>query len=64
MSQLGQKRRFDPQLATSDLPRSTDINRPAQLVRFVPLPEVAELQLARLGLLLGLPFAGELLRLG
>jgi hypothetical protein len=33
-------------------------------VRFVPLPEVAELQLARLGLLLGLPLAGELLRLG
>jgi hypothetical protein len=32
---LGQKRRFDPQRVTSGLPQSTDIARPARLVRFV-----------------------------
>jgi hypothetical protein len=32
---LGQKRRFDPQPVTSGLPQSTDIARPARLVRFV-----------------------------
>jgi hypothetical protein len=36
MSQLGQKRRFDPQPVTSGLPQSTDIAGPARLVRFVP----------------------------
>jgi hypothetical protein len=40
MSHMGQKRRFDPLPATSGLARSTDINRPAQLVRSVPTPEV------------------------
>jgi len=40
MSEMGQKRRFDPLPATSGLPRSTDIVRPVQLVRFVPLTEV------------------------
>src|ERR1700736_5107331 len=33
---MGQSRRFDPRPATSDQPQSTDINRPARLVRFVP----------------------------
>jgi hypothetical protein len=33
---LGQKRRFDPLPIISGLPRLTDINRPARLVRFVP----------------------------
>ena len=32
----GQKRRFDPMPATSGLPRTTDVIRPARLVRFVP----------------------------
>src|ERR1700694_3279739 len=36
ISEMGQSRRFDPQPITSGLPRSTDILRPAQLVRFVP----------------------------
>jgi hypothetical protein len=40
MSQLGQKRRFGRQPTTSGLPRSTDIVRPARLVRFVPKPEI------------------------
>jgi hypothetical protein len=40
MSQLGQKRRFDPLPATSGLPQPTDIVRPARLVRFVPIAEV------------------------
>jgi hypothetical protein len=35
-----QTRRFDAQPATSGLPQSTDIRRPARLVRFVPLAEV------------------------
>jgi len=33
-SALGQKRRFDAPRATSGLPQSTDIARPARLVRF------------------------------
>ena len=37
MSATSQKRRFDPLPATSGLPRSTDINRPVQLVRLVPM---------------------------
>ena len=37
MSGWGQKRRFDSLAITSDLRRSTDINRPAQLVRSVPI---------------------------
>jgi hypothetical protein len=34
---LGQSRHFDRVPVTSGLPRSTDINRPARLVRFVPI---------------------------
>src|ERR1700687_5028268 len=37
---LGQKRRFDAPPTTSGLPPSTDIIRPAQLVRLVPNSEV------------------------
>jgi hypothetical protein len=33
---LGQKRSCLPRSATSGLPRTTDINGPARLVRFVP----------------------------
>jgi len=33
---MGHSRRFDHLPATSDLPRTTDINRPARMVRFVP----------------------------
>jgi hypothetical protein len=36
----GQSRRFDSQPATSGLPRSTDIARPAGLVRFVPVTDI------------------------
>jgi hypothetical protein len=36
MSARGQTRRFDPLPATSGLPRTTDISRPARLVRLVP----------------------------
>jgi hypothetical protein len=36
MSELGQKRRSDHRPVTSGLPQSTDIVRPARLVRFVP----------------------------
>ena len=36
----GQSRRFDPLPVTSGLPRTTDINRPAPLFRFVPSTEV------------------------
>jgi hypothetical protein len=36
MSQMGQKRRFDPLPAISGLPRSTDVIRSARLVRLVP----------------------------
>ena len=43
MSALGQSRRFDPLPATSGLPRSTDIVRPARLVRFVPTSYIAGL---------------------
>src|ERR1700676_4452121 len=39
-SLMGQSRRFDPEPATSGLPRSTDIVRPARLVRLVPQAEV------------------------
>jgi hypothetical protein len=41
MSALGQKRRFASRPVTSDLPQSTDIIRPARLVRLVPLAEIA-----------------------
>jgi hypothetical protein len=37
---LGQKRRFDALPVTSGLPRTTDIIRPARLIRFVPRTEV------------------------
>ena len=37
MSLVGQKRRFDAPPTASGLPQSTDIIRPAQLVRLVPL---------------------------
>jgi len=43
MSQMGQKRRFERRPITSGLPRLTDINRPARLVQFVPIPEVGGL---------------------
>jgi hypothetical protein len=36
MSELGHLRHFDRVSATSGLPRTTDIIRPARLVRFVP----------------------------
>ncbi len=35
----GQKRRFDAPPTASGLPQSTDIIRPAELVRLVPLPD-------------------------
>jgi hypothetical protein len=38
--QLGQSRRSGPMPATSGLPRTTDIIRPAGLVRFVPSPDI------------------------
>src|ERR1700730_1418654 len=38
---LGQKPRFDAPPTASSLPQSTDIARPAQLVRSVPFAEVA-----------------------
>ena len=41
MTGWGQKLRFDALPATSGLPRSTDIIRPARLVRFVPIPDLA-----------------------
>jgi hypothetical protein len=37
MSELGQKRRFDPVPATSGLPLTADLVRPVRLVRFVPI---------------------------
>jgi hypothetical protein len=37
---MSQSRRFELGPATSGLPQSTDIARPARLVRFVPIPEV------------------------
>jgi hypothetical protein len=39
-SETGQTRRFDPQLVTSGLTQSTNIARPARLVRFVPNPGI------------------------
>ena len=41
MSAKGQTRQFAPLRATSGLPQSTDITRPARLVRFVPRTEIA-----------------------
>jgi hypothetical protein len=41
MAASDQKRRFDLLPATSSLPRTTDINRPARLVRFVPTTDIA-----------------------
>ena len=38
---MGQSRHFDRLPDTSGLPRSTDINGPARVVRFVPETEVA-----------------------
>jgi hypothetical protein len=40
MSGLGPSRRFDGRPVTSGLPLSTDIARPARLVRLVPLSAV------------------------
>jgi hypothetical protein len=40
MTVLGQSRRIAPQPATTGLPQSTDIKRPAQLVRFVPTCDI------------------------
>jgi hypothetical protein len=37
MTALGQSRHFDRPPVTSGLPQLTDIPRPAQLVRFVPI---------------------------
>ena len=37
MSQMGQSRHFKRATLTSGLPPQTDINRPARLVRFVPI---------------------------
>jgi hypothetical protein len=42
MSQMGQKRRFDTLAVTSALPRTTDIIRPARLVRFVPIGDLTD----------------------
>jgi hypothetical protein len=39
-SAVGHSRRFDAPPVTSGLPRSTDIIRPAQLVRFVPQADI------------------------
>jgi hypothetical protein len=39
-SDLGQSRRFDVRPVTSGPPQSTDIVRPARLVRFVPNPDI------------------------
>lgn len=39
-SVLGQKRRFDLLLATSGLPRSTDLIKPVPLVRLVPKGDI------------------------
>ena len=41
MPAMGQSRRFDPLPATSGLPRTTDIIRPARLVRNVPTGDIA-----------------------
>jgi hypothetical protein len=43
-SALGQSRRFENRPATSDLPQSTDIARPAWLVRLVPKPDLVARQ--------------------
>jgi hypothetical protein len=43
MSEMGPHRSSRPRNATSGLPRITDINRPARLVRLVPIPEVTSL---------------------
>ncbi len=37
---IGQSRHSDPASLTSGLPRSTDIIRPARLVRFVPKSDI------------------------
>ena len=42
VSGFGQTRRFDRPPETSGLARSTDINRAARLVRFVPFAEFPE----------------------
>src|SRR5260370_40848247 len=47
MSQLGHSRRFDAPPVTSGPPQSTDIARPAPLVRFVPIGDIASIQLLR-----------------
>ena len=41
MPAMGHSRRFDPLPATSGLPRTTDIIRPARLVRNVPTGDIA-----------------------
>ena len=41
MTALGQSRRFASWPAVSGLPRGTDIVRPARLVRFVPMGDIA-----------------------
>jgi hypothetical protein len=44
MSLLGQSRHFDRLPDTSGLPQSTDIDRPAQLVRSVPRVDIREMK--------------------
>ena len=44
MSEVGQTRRFDGGPATSGLPPSTDIARPARHVSKVPNPDIAAKQ--------------------
>jgi hypothetical protein len=41
MSEMGHSRRFGHRAATSGLPRSTDIARPARLVRLVPTNDIS-----------------------
>jgi hypothetical protein len=45
MSEVGQSRHFGRWPTTSGLPQSTDIIRPARLVRFVPKAEALDGQL-------------------
>jgi hypothetical protein len=46
MSQMGQSRHLDSPSMTSSLPRTTDIVRPARLVRFVPTADLSQILLA------------------
>jgi hypothetical protein len=48
MSAVDQKRRFDAPPATSGLPQSTDIIRPARLGRFVPEGDIGSATSSRI----------------